>query len=434
MRKKGSGNESYSKHSKFSERFHVQSGATSDLFSDKKNEDHVNSLADAEDSDFEVPPKITRNLKKSSGQSSKSCKSHRTLSPDVTVQFPSKPSTSYFCKFLESGSEDESKSVLQNGALKGGRQEPTDCTYYPKKLLGRKLNRKVLDSDESEDDTSVGVYRSRPLVFTSSDSEDLRQTTPKNKHAEATCNGTTSHDHSYGDTYENNSSNRPSRQYKPFRSNQKYSKKPFCASSNKTDSCDECERKFFSSDFQRKITNRPCRTRRSPRTNMTTNLTSNGFNNGNKLSAPVRGRRMSGGERGSRRSASPHHRNLGSQRRAEDSKCNHGRSVSASRTQKDKPSYSARYPDVFDAEESENEFFTANSYSDTETSTESLGGLTINASFPSHRGSISCSIDCEESFFEDISTDDEISVVFSTGPYGRNNESRRGTSRTLGKL
>lgn len=433
LRKKSNSHTSQSELPLFSDSFYLHPETSPELFPDKNNREKINSLAnDDDDSDFEIPLKTKKRAKKNCGESSKSnSHSSPTCSKTLVQNFETKPSTSYFKKFLDTSSEDESKPVLQNGALKGGRQSSAaDHNYYSKKHFGRKISKKLLDSDESDDDNSTAIYRSRPLVFSSSDSEDFRQSSSKSKHMGTTSNGSVDHSHFHSDnSFDKNTFHHP-RQHKSFRLNQKNSKKSFCSASNRAEASEGCDRQFLSSDFQRKSTpHRPCRSRRNPRINMTSNLTSNGFTNTNNLSGPVRGRRIAGGERGGRRSGSPHHRSNRYQHKSEEGKCR-GRSASASRSQKEMPSYASRYPDVFDAEESENEYFTANSYSDTEASTESLGGLTINTTFPHHSGSISCTLNCENTVFRDGSSDDEISVVFSSGPYGRNNESNRGMSRS----
>lgn len=413
----------------FPESLYLQSRTSPDLFPDKKDGKPISSMVDEDDSDFEIPTKINRRAKLDCGESSKSNNHSSPISKQVQ-NFETKPSTSYLKKLFDSSSEDESKLVLQNGALKGGRQDSSaDHNYYSKKLFTRKLNKKLLDSDESEEDSTT-AYRSRPLVFSSSDSEDFRPSSTKTEHTATTSNGFIDPSCFYGDGFDKNISHH-SRQRKLFRSNQKFSKKTFCSPSNRVDGAEGCDRQFLSTDFQRKnVPHRNCRFRRSPRMNITSSLSSNVFTNSNNISGPVRGRRITGSERGGRRSGSPHPRSNRYQHE-EDSKCR-GRSVSASRAQKEIPSYAARYPDVFDAEESENEYFTANSYSDTEASTESLGGLTINTTFPHNSRSISCTLNCKDRsiFTDECSTDDEISVVFSSGPYGRNSESNRGTGRT----
>lgn len=357
--------------------------------------------------------------------------------------FENKPSTSYF-RIIDSGSEDESKSIMQNGALKGGQQDSAaDNSYYKKGFIPRKIN-KLLDSDESDDNRVK--YRSKPLVFSSSDSEDSTQNMSKLKNAAT--NGSATNSHSYRNGFDESDDFQP-KQLKSFRYIQKLSKKPV-GLSNKAPNSEECDRQFHSSDFSRKnVPYRSCKSRRSPRNNMQANLATNSFNGSNNISAPVRGRRSNASERGARRSGSPHHRSHRSQHKPDDSKCR-GRSASASQRPKDKPSYIARFPNVFDAEESENEFFTANSYSDTETSTESLGGLTTNHNGPlilrhrtasddlatNHNGPVivqcGTASKADVRLFVDASSDDEISVVFSNVQSARNNESRRGTSRTLG--
>ena len=434
FRKKSNHSRHDSERPMFPESLYLSSRTSPDLFPDKKNGKEINSMIDDDDddSDFEIPTKINRRAKLDCGESSRcnnlsSPTSKQVQNFETKVQnFDTKPSTSYFKKLFDSSSDDESKLVLQNGALKGGRQDSSaDHNYYSKKLFTRKLNKKFLDSDESEDDSTT-AYRSRPLVFSSSDSEDFRQNTSKTEHTATTSNGLVDHSCFYGDGFDK-SIGHHSRQRKPFRPNQKFSKKTFCSPSNRADSAEGCDRQFLSTDFQRKnVPHRNCRFRRSPRMNITSSLSSNVFTNSTNITGPVRGRRIAVNERGGRRSGSPHSRSNRYQHE-EGSKCR-GRSVSASRAQKEIPNYAARYPDVFDAEESENEYFTANSYSDTEASTESLGGLAINNSFPHNSRSISCTLNCKDRLFED-STDDEISVVFSSGPYGRSNELNRGTGR-----
>lgn len=416
--------------------FRLKPKTSPDLFPDKKNV-RVNGLNDDDDdsdSDFQMPIRKNRRFKKSFGESSKS--SNHCL-PSTSVQKPlekleNKPSTSYFNKFLETSSEDESKPVMQNGALKGGRQDlAADRNCYSRKLFSRKLSKKLLDSDES-DEISSTAYRSRPLIFSSSDSDDFRESGTKSKSIGIASNEPAGHSHLYSGNFDKNTSHH-SRQHKPLRANQKNTKKSACSSSNRADSSEGCDHQFISSDFQRKnVPHRSCRSRRSPRINITSNLTPNGFANSNNISGPVRGSRITGADRGGRRSSSPHHRCTRYQHKSEDSKCC-GRSVSSARFHKEMPSYAVRFPDVFDAEETENEYFTANSYSDTETSTQSLGGLTINTTFPRRGGAVSCTLNCENHLFEDTS-DDEISVVFSSGPYGRSSESNRGLTRAEAEI
>ncbi|KAG8193605.1 hypothetical protein JTE90_000238 [Oedothorax gibbosus] len=88
--------------------------------------------------------------------------------PIFKVRFPELDSLAVQCV---DGTSEEDTRVRQIGALKGGRQSPEPPSN--KNALRRKI-RRVLDSDDSDSDYWMPNVRARPLIFSSSDSDDSR--------------------------------------------------------------------------------------------------------------------------------------------------------------------------------------------------------------------------------------------------------------------
>ncbi|XP_054713705.1 uncharacterized protein LOC129223162 [Uloborus diversus] len=430
--------------SKFFDSVHQQSEQSTSnqsLHPDKTYEDHLNNLADAEDSDLDLTSKFSHRMKdKLKEQISKahsiSCTSGGCPEPHIPYQFVTRRGV----QFIESGSDEDSKTAM-NGALKGGRQSP-DIPLPKRRVIGRK-GKKVLDSDDTEDECWKSGYRGRALVFSSSDSEDSSQ-----KRVGLFENGTSKHHANHSFSRKNGSphcDHYPRRQKSGIIS--RHRRSPTKSLHNPTSSFrsqnfagDGCSSQFNSSvsvptELHRKSPNKSCRSRRSTRSNRPPSAITENFVSGvNQPTSSTRGRNQAhGSTRCLGISGSSHSKALHSHRRS-GSKGSRNRSLSSCRSRQENADLVAAYPELFEADEdsSEVEFFTANSYSDTETSNESLRGLTINATFVNtSEPQSNRDIICEHSV-NIASSEDEISVVFSTAPHARNSEQRR-NGRALGR-
>ncbi|XP_035228918.1 dentin sialophosphoprotein-like isoform X2 [Stegodyphus dumicola] len=386
------------------------------LCPDKTYEDNVNNQADSEDSDletrihnkrFQKPDHSSRTLKNNPCNSSSE--------PGMSRENPATVSNSV--KFIDSGSDDDSKITMQNGALKGGRQSP-DLFYFNRKVLGRKI-KKVLDSDDSDEDSWHIGYRSRPRVFSSSDSEDSKLTNGKKKSLDAIPASNADQTFFCGDSRQNNKhyETLQSSKISHFRGYGNESRKLSSASSSKNQN--------------KGLSKKSHNTHSGCRSNLpSTSVSVDPYGPSNSTaSTSRRGRSCANGiERSSRRSGSPHPKSLRSHQRIS---CSKGRPPSSTRSRKDKLNLAASYPDLFDAEDSsEVEFFTANSYSDTETSAEACDSRKANESCKNHPDPL---VAVFNESVSDSSSEDEISVVFSTTT-ARNNEQRRGVPRAIDRL
>ncbi|XP_015923178.1 uncharacterized protein [Parasteatoda tepidariorum] len=300
--------------------------------------------------------------------------------------------------YVDSASDEDSRSIFKNGSLKGGRQSP-ELSQSTKKVIGRKF-KKVLDSDldSDDDDEDWPTNKSRPhLIFSSSDSEAESDKKSVSKPL-AVPESSDPYLFPVSDASRNG-----------FESGITRNHQPLCYSR------DNSVAGPSSSPISYSKSPRSFRNRKQIRTNAVSEIASNNFHSNN---VGRRGRsRVNVGERYTRRSGSPHPRTLPNSHsrliRSEVSKVAKGRSLTGSQARRANLNLATTNPDIFDAEDSsEVEFFTANSYSDTETSAESFGGLTISSTI---RSPESNGIICEHSI-NIGSSEDEISVVFSSRP------------------
>ncbi|KFM67283.1 RING finger protein 38, partial [Stegodyphus mimosarum] len=383
------------------------------LCPDKTYEDNVNNQADSEDSDLET--RIHNRRFQKPDHSPRTLKNNPCHSPSEPGMSRENPATiSNSIQFIDSGSDDDSKITVQNGALKGGRQSP-DLIYFNRKVLGRKI-KKVLDSDNSDEDSWHIGYRSRPRVFSSSDSEDSKLTNGKKKPLDTIPTSAADQTFFCGDSRQNN------KRYETLQPSKVSHFRGYGDESHKHPSAS-------SSKYQNKgLSKKSLNTHSGCRSNVPSTSVSIDPYGPSSSSAGMsrRGRSCTNGiERSSCRSGSPHPKSLRSHRRIS---CNKGRSLSSTHSRKDKLNLAASYPDLFDAEDSsEVEFFTANSYSDTETSAETCDSIRVNESCKNPLNAIF------NASISDSSSEDEISVVFSTTT-ARNNEQRRGIPRAIDRL
>ncbi|GFY75314.1 e3 ubiquitin-protein ligase RNF38 [Trichonephila inaurata madagascariensis] len=467
-----------------SEMMHFSSKPTSsfskNLYPDKTYEDHLRNLSDDDDSDFR--PRRAFNSKNISQPSEKYKKFiDRVLSKRSknSNMHENQPSGSNSVQFVDSTSDDDSRSVMQNGALKGGRQSPEFS--LDKKRWNRKVT-KVLDSDS--DDLQV-EYRSRPIIFSSSsDSEDDRPKEKINKKSNSMSKKSAnpsfpsgmSHnsDHSYymrdAAAHQRFNGAGSSRQYAPHvSSSSDYQiKNPTTKSyksSNKVHSSNGMCRPFSplrnefsgflrgandtgthkphsvspSSSQPRTIYSRHTSIRKSPKNTSGTRYqnrlprlegisTVDMQNFPTSEVGPYRGRDRNH----STRSSVPHPVVTRSHHRSNNRKSYKGRSVHGACSQETKNNLASIYPDLFDAEDSsEVEFFTANSYSDNESNTESLNNMQVNPMIGN--GPAPQSEDHKDNPVNLASSEDEISVVFTSAPRQQTPEQGQ-NSRTLGRM
>ncbi|GFT83365.1 RING finger protein 44 [Nephila pilipes] len=449
------------------------------LYPDKTYEDHLRNVSDDDDSDFR--PRRPFNNKSISQPTGKYKMLRERILPKpvkITNVRENQASGSNGVQFIDSTSDDDSRTVMQNGALKGGRQSPEFS------LDKKRWNRKAAKMIESDSDDLQAEYRSRPIIFSSSsDSDDARPNEKINKKSNSITKKTAnpslpsglahSSDHSYymqdeavhprlngagssrqytshvssssdyriksptSKSYKSpnkaHSSNGMYRAYSPLRdefdefilgTGDTGTRKPHCRSP--------------SSSQSRTIRSRHTGIRKSPKNTSGTRFQNRlpcleGITAADMQSfpppdvAPYHGR----GRNHSTRSAVPHPVANRSHHRSNSRKPFKGRSMHGACSQETKNNLASIYPDLFDAEDSsEVEFFTANSYSDNESNTESLNNIhmnsmTGNGSAPQPEVHNDNPVNLE-------SSEDEISVVFTSAPRQHTPEQRR-NSRTLGR-
>lgn len=449
------------------------------LYPDKTYEDHLRNASDDDDSDFRPRRAFTsRSIPQPPGKYKMFM--DRVLpkqSKNSSVR-ENQASGSNSIQFVDSTSDDDSRTVMQNGALKGGRQSPEFS--LDKKRWNRKVA-KVLDSDS--DDLQV-EYRSRPIIFSSSsDSDDARPNEKINKKSNSISKKSAnpsfpsgmSHnsDHSY---YMRDSTAHPrlngassSHQYASHvpLSSDYLIKSPISKSyksPNKVHSSNGMCRPFspLRSEFEdffhgtgdtgtrkphsrspsssqpRTIHSRHTGIRKSPKNTSGTRFQNRlprleGITAADMQSfpppeiGPYRGRDRNH----STRSAVLHPVANRSHHRSNSRKSFKGRSMHGACSQETKNNLASIYPDLFDAEDSsEVEFFTANSYSDNESNTESLNNIRMNPMIgngPTPQPEVH-----NDNPVNLASSEDEISVVFTSAPRQQTPEQRR-NSRTLGR-
>lgn len=360
--------------------------------------------------------------------------------PRLSGLFEPPPSESQGVQLVDSTSEDDSRT-RQMGALKGGRQSPGATGN--KMVLRRKIKR-VLESEDSDSEEWNAGYRARPLVFSSSDSDDSKP-------------GRRSKDKpSTGSKKSANLSFSPRESQGPSRGRGRQARSPFAAADgsprsnlHRTRGFNRMNGTFKTLAEGMAIAERQRAQQVAPRRRT--------LRSGSRDAIPayIPGRRClsdfdlpdlitNGDASSSSRIPSVHgplqslERMPSQPRNSPDSSrsSRRRRPLGRARTLNERPSLAALDPDVFDAEEdsSEVEFFTANSYSDNESNTEPLSRvLDCNifrpASQPEVRSNVSVNVEG--------SSEDEISVVY-TGPQTRSPRSRtselRRRPRTLGNI
>ncbi|GIY51871.1 RING finger protein 44 [Caerostris darwini] len=498
------------------------------LFPDKTYEDHLNVISDGEDSDFKSQRHLTdKNISQGTEKNCKSLKNNLPKTSRIKSMYEGQPSGSNGVNIIDSTSDDDSRNIIQNGALKGGKQS---SFLFGKKQWNRIV--KVLESD-SDDDSKVD-YRSCPVIFTSSDSDDCipadkihkkklksvlkkpvnplsSRSSPKfdsngvsegtwpvrlsnyadspNKHSNSASKKSANILLPSGNSHQSDS-NYASEGNWQTRLNDIDSNEQFNTSLPSTSGCRSKNLSSKHKSHNKTSSNRALKTFNSASNNIEPafplddaldrndsnshalpyrNLTSlqprstrihrhAGINKhqathtpntmvmnpvvvlepglfgnnrrsnrltGTSLPLPVHFSVRDGSSR--ERSAVQNPLATRSLRRYNTRKSSKGRSINGACSQDTKNNLSI-YPD-FHAESSDNEFFTANSYSDNESNTESLNGLRMNAipvSPPSQRqGSHS------DNTVNVESSEDEISVIFSSAAHERIPEQRR--TRTLGR-
>ncbi|KAF8796397.1 dentin sialophosphoprotein-like isoform X2 [Argiope bruennichi] len=455
------------------------------LYPDKTYEDHLNNMSD-DDSDFQPRRRMpSKSIPQGAGKSSRT---FRGFGPKKL--FENQPSGSNGVHLIDSTSDDDSRTVMRNGALKGGRQSPE---ISDKKRWSRKIT-KVLDSDS--DDLQVD-YRSRPVIFSSSsDSEDCRPYEKANTKASSASKKSANPSFPSGNSHESD--------------NRFYTEddEPLHLRFNKAGSSRQCNSSVpsSSSDYRTKnsvgkssrIHNKPSNSSyqnfypisddieasfhgrggsgsrkshsRSPSSSQTRSLRSHRHSGIRKSPKGISGPRQNqvhpakqsssdmfnGDGNNTRRSpnfrsdhfppvnlsmTSYHPRDgnhsirsithpTGPHHRASTRKTLKGRCLNGACSQEHENNLASMYPDIFDAEDSsEVEFFTANSYSDNESNTESLTNLRVN---PNPRSQPQSQEALSDNPVNVVSSEDEISVVFTSAPRHRTSDSRR-VSRTLGR-
>ncbi|CAL1267233.1 unnamed protein product [Larinioides sclopetarius] len=460
------------------------------LYPDKTYEDHLNNMSD-DDSDFQPRKRLpSKSIPQGAGKSSRTFRGFG-LPKTSKKLFENQPSGSNGVHFIDSTSDDDSRTVMRNGALKGGRQSPE---FSDKKRWGRKIA-KVLDSDSDE---LQADYRTRPVIFSSSsDSEDCRPGEKINIKSNSVSKKSANpsfpsgnsesdnryymeHDEPMHSRFNGASSSRQFNSSIPSSSSDYRTKNPRGKPSkvhNKPSNSsyqnfypvtNDVEASFHArgNSSSRKSHSR------SPSTSQPRSLRSHRHTGIRKSPKGIGGPRQnqvhpaeqalsdmfSGDGNSARRSpnfcsdhfspvnlsmTSYHPRDgnhsirsisrpiTGRHHRANNRKTLKGRCLNGACSQESKNNLASIYPDIFDAEDSsEVEFFTANSYSDNESNTESLNNLRVNPnpkSQPAQR---------QETLSDNpvsvVSSEDEISVIFSSAPRQRTSDSRR-TSRTLGR-
>lgn len=401
--------------------------STRSLLPGNTYEEHIDDWSDF--SDFDSWP--------SASNKKKTMPLANNTHPRLSGLFEPPPTGSQGVQLVDSTSEDDSRT-RQMGALKGGRQSPGATGN--KMVLRRKIKR-VLESDDSDSEEWNAGYRARPLVFSSSDSDDSKPgrrskdkpSTGSKKSANLSFSPRESQEQSRG-------------RGRPARSPFAVADPPPRSSFHRTRGSSRMNGTFKTLAEGMAIAERQgAPRRRTLRSGRDTDAIpayipgrrclsdfdlpdsiANGDASASSLVPSVRGP-LQGLERMPSQSRNSPDSSRSSRRR---------RALGRAHTLNERPSLAVLHPDVFDAEEdsSEVEFFTANSYSDNESNTEPLSRvLDCNIFRPSSEPEVRSNVSVNVGG----SSEDEISVVY-TGPQTRSPRSRtselRRRPRTLGNI